>query len=63
MFSAKKDLNVDHIVLLNVLGAIVLCTIENYIPRLHLMKLEFDRQCIILVSLITWTKLETEFIS
>ena len=63
MLTTKKNLNVNHVVLLDVLRAIILGTIENYIARLHLMKLQFDWQCIILVSLITWSKLETEFIS
>ena len=60
---AQVDLNVHHVVLLNVFRLIVLSAVEDEIPWLHLIKLQAYRQRIELVGLITRTKLEAKMLT
>jgi len=53
LLSAKVDLDVDDVVLLNMLWTVICCTVENQIAGLHLIELEVDRTGVILVSLVS----------
>ena len=59
---AQVDLDMHHVVLLDVLRLIVLGAVKDEVTWLHLIKLQADRQRIKLVSLIARAKLEAKML-
>ena len=50
--TAKENLNMDHVVLLDVYGVEIVCTGEDEIARLKFMLFQVDRTSVILIGLI-----------
>ena len=63
ILTTKVYLNVDHIMLLNMLWVVVLSCIENQVSWFHLVLFKLNWQCVILVGLISGTKLKAKFVS